>query len=313
MNVMSPDWTFPGPSAVAIGVFDGVHRGHAAVLERMVEAAAGEGLRTGVLTFDPHPVEVLAPGHAPRLLVPLERRVALLGEAGIDWVGVLDLAEIRTMAPEVFVGEVLVKRANAAVVVVGEDFRFGHRRAGDVRLLSRLGPEHGYRVMSVSLLTDGGSAVSSTRIRDLIADGDVVEAARLLGRPHRVSAPVVRGEARGRLLGFPTANLIPPVGVALPADGIYAVAVTGPVEGGGVASLGVRPTFETAGDRLLEVHLFDFSGEIYGSHLHVDFMERLRGELRFERVEDLVAQMESDARQARQVLGRMRTGGPVSS
>jgi riboflavin kinase/FMN adenylyltransferase len=173
-----------------------------------------------------------------------------------------------------------------------------------VALLRSLGAVHDYRVMPVSLLRADGQPVSSTRIRSLISQGQVAPAADLLGRPHRISAPVVAGEARGRRLGFPTANLVPPPGLVIPADGIYAVRVGGEATGDGVASLGVRPTFSSGGPRLLEVHLFDFSADLYGATLDVDFIDRIRGEERFDSVGELVAQMESDAQAARRALAR---------
>lgn len=302
MNPLSAAWTVPAPSGVAIGVFDGVHVGHAEVIHNLVERATSQGLQAGVLTFDPHPVEVLAPAHAPPLLTSIERRIELLMDHGVSWVGVLDLNDIRTMAPDEFVAVAVAGCANARLVAVGDDFRFGHDRAGDVRKLRELGKEHGFEVAPVELVHDDRGVISSTRIRTLLAEGDVAEAARLLGRPHRLSGTVLRGDARGRTLGFPTANLALPERLAVPSDGIYAVRVAGGVEADGVASLGVRPTFETSGQRLLEVHLFDFDADLYGARLDVDFIDRLRGEERFDTVEALVAQMEKDASDARRVL-----------
>ncbi len=305
LNVLGADWQAPPPSGVAIGVFDGVHLGHRSVIENLVTRSGEEGLATGVLTFDPHPVEVLAPGRAPPLLMTVERRSELLSELGVDWVGVLDLADIRTMAAETFVAEILASRASSRIVSAGADFRFGHGRAGDVEMLRRLGGELGFTVEAVELESADGEAVSSTRIRRLIDGGDVVAAAELLGRWHRVSGVVLHGDARGRTLGYPTANIAPSERLALPVDGIYAVKVSGhPAldQTPAVASIGVRPTFGDGGRRLLEVHVFDFSADLYGSVLDVDFVRRLRGEERFAGVEDLVAQMDVDAAQARQVL-----------
>lgn len=301
MNVMGPAWAVPAPSAVTIGVFDGIHVGHARLIESLVSQAAPDGLTVGVLTFDPHPVEILAPGRAPLLLTTLERRVELLTELGVDWVGVLDLADIRTMSPEEFVGDVLVARTNCRLVSVGRDFRFGHDRTGDLTSLEEAGARHGFEVRALGLVEENGGVVSSTRIRALVGEGSVEAAAELLGRPHRVSGPVIRGEARGRQLNYPTANLACPTGLALPADGIYAVRANGL---GGVASLGVRPTFGAGGTRLLEVHIFDFSEDIYGTVLDVDFIARLRGEERFDTVEALVTQMDADAAAARLALAR---------
>lgn len=302
MNVLDPRWRRPAPSGVAIGVFDGVHVGHAAVLGRLVDQARARGLSAGVLTFDPHPVEVLAPERAPELLMTLSRRVELLTALGVDWVGILDLRQIRTMDPESFVTQVLVGRANARTVSVGDDFRFGFDRRGDVGLLTRAGEQAGFSVAPVHLVTDSGGVISSSRVRDLVTKGEVAEAARLLGRPHRLGGEVVAGDARGRDLGYPTANLRPEPGIVAPADGIYAVRVEGGARGPGVASLGVRPTFGAGGERLLEVHLFDFAGDLYGERLEVEFMERLRGEKRFDSVEALIEQMDRDVAAARRRL-----------
>jgi len=299
MNVMDPSWAKPPPSAVTVGVFDGVHRGHVRLICRLVERARSEGLSVGVLSFDPHPVEVLAPGRAPLLITSPERRVELLEDLGIDWVGMLDLAQVRRMSPEKFVSDVLVRRAASQLVLVGDDFRFGHDRRGDVATLKEAGERLGFEAGSVSLVADDGQVISSTRIRALIAEGRVAAAAELLGRPHRISGPVIHGEGRGRTLEYPTANLAPPAGIVMPADGVYAVRAN---DRDGVASLGVRPTFGHGGSRLLEVHLFDFDKDLYGTMLDVDFVERLRGEERFESVDDLVAQMHRDTVAARLIL-----------
>jgi riboflavin kinase/FMN adenylyltransferase len=296
---MEPGWAKPPPSAVTVGVFDGVHRGHVRLICLLVERARSEGLSVGVLSFDPHPVEVLAPGRAPLLITSPERRVELLEDLGIDWVGMLDLAQVRMMSPDEFVSDVLVRRAASELVLVGDDFRFGHDRRGDVAQLKEAAERLGFEAGSVSLVADDGQVISSTRIRGLIAEGRVAAAAELLGRPHRVSGPVIHGEARGRTLEYPTANLACPAGIVMPADGVYAVRANG---GDGVASVGVRPTFGQGGSRLLEVHLFDFDEDIYGSMLDVDFVERLRGEERFDSVDDLIAQMHRDAVAARRIL-----------
>lgn len=302
MNVFAPTWEVPDASGVAVGVFDGVHRGHVTVIAQLLSRCRKEGLVPGVLTFDPHPVEVLAPAQAPPLLTRIDRRIELLRQLGVEWVGVLDLRDIRSMSPEDFVTSVLIAKANVRLVSVGLDFRFGRDRTGDVATLDELGRRHGFDVAAVELVADKEGVISSTRIRQLVMAGRVSEAAALLGRPHRVSGVVVRGDARGRTLGYPTANLPLPAGLAVPADGIYAVRVRGAIEADGVASLGVRPTFGTSGVRLLEVHVFDFSGDLYGKTLDVDFVERLRGEERFDSVEALVDQMDKDAMAARQIL-----------
>lgn len=312
MNVLDSGWEVPPPSGVAIGVFDGVHIGHATVLSRLVEQAAAAGLATGVLTFDPHPVQILAPERAPLLLTSFERRVELIRGLGVDWVGTLDLRQIRMMSPESFVAEVVAGRAKGRLVSVGDDFRFGFDRRGDVALLEREGKRFGLEVVPVHLVADGDGIISSSRIRALISSGSVDGAAALLGRPHRLGGEVIRGDSRGRDLGYPTANLALPDGIIAPADGIYAVRVRGAVEANGVASLGVRPTFGADGTRLLEVHIFDFDGDIYGRRLEIDFVQRLRGEERFESVEDLVAQMDRDSATARRILATAAESFPSS-
>lgn len=303
MRISSEAWEAPSPSGVAIGVFDGVHRGHAAVIGGVVDRSRAAGLAVGVLTFDPHPLQVLAPGRAPLLLTTVERRVELLEALGVDWVGILDLRQIHTMSPTEFVDEIVLGRANAREVSVGADFRFGHQREGSVATLEELGKDRGFEVEVVDLVQDDDGVISSARIRRLIREGDVAAAAQLLGRDHRLAGMVARGEARGRDLGYPTANLRLPEGMAVPADGIYAVRVRGAVSADGVASLGVRPTFGTDGERLLEVHVFDYAGDLYGQELEVCFVQRLRGEERFDSVDALVAQMEKDASDARRALG----------
>lgn len=321
------------PTAVTIGVFDGVHRGHQALLARVVEEAAARGLSPAAVTFDRHPMAVLRPGSRPKLLTTLRRRVELLGEAGMASVLVLPFTrELSRMPAEEFAKQVLFGALRARAVVVGANFRFGHQAAGDVALLSELGRRRGVAVTGVPLQVldapgdrrsagaaragqgrglapalpepPGGEVVSSTRIRAALAGGDVEAAARLLGRPFALEGHVVRGHRRGRLLGIPTANLAVPARLAIPATGIYA----GHLETKGlgrlpaVTSVGVRPQF--GGTELaVEAHVLDFEGDLYGRRVSVSFEHRLRGEATFPSVADLVAQMQEDVRQARHLLG----------
>lgn len=293
-------------AAVAIGNFDGVHRGHRAVLD--AARALVPGAAPGVLTFEPHPREVLQPDRAPARLTPLAAKLRLLREAGARFVQVLrfDRALI-AMPAEAFVREVLVERLGAAGVAVGQDFRFGHGRGGDPALLTWLGPILGFRASVVTPLAVDGEPCSSTRVRELLGDGHVALAAALLGRPHAVEGRVVRGDGRGRQIGFPTANLaLRGRRPMLPAAGVYAVTVR-PRPGGavvwpGVANLGHRPTFEGRELRL-EVHLLDRGPDLYGTPLEVGFVERLRGEMRFDGIESLRAQIARDVAQARAVHG----------
>lgn len=282
---------------MTIGVLDGVHRGHRALLAHL-----NQGLVRVVLTFDPHPLEILRPGTPPRLITTIGERIDLLGVAGADVVGVLDLSEIKEQAPEQFVSDVLVGKVNAEHVVVGADFRFGKDRAGDVELLKRTGKEHGFAVEPIELVEDLGAPISSSRIRGLIESGHVDEAADLLGSRFTLTNTVVDGDKRGRDIGFPTANLQPPQRKLIPATGVYAcfVRVRGEVHPAAV-NVGVRPTF--GGEELLiEAFILDFSGDIYGEPLTVEFVEYLRPELRFDDVEALVAQMGEDVSRSRDIL-----------
>lgn len=306
------DWPeASAPTAVTCGVFDGVHFGHRSLL-----ALLDQSLLTTVLTFEPHPVEVLVPGTHPRLLTTVAERIELLADQGIRQVGVLDLADIRHLAPEEFVTEVLVDRLRAAQVVVGSDYRFGHDRAGDAALLERMGADLGFETVVTPLLQAGDGVVSSTRIRNLVAEGRVADAADALGSLFRITGTVVPGDRRGRELGFPTANLEPPARKVIPADGVYAgYAVVGGSRLPAAINVGVRPTFGE-GHRLVEAFILDFDGDLYGETIGVEFADWLRPEARFDSVDDLVAQMDVDVDRTRQLLGndgRSDGGGTIPS
>jgi riboflavin kinase/FMN adenylyltransferase len=303
-----------GPGAVVtIGVYDGVHLGHHAVLRLVRELADARGLAAVCITFDRHPAEVVRPESAPKLLTTPEQKLELLDATGyLDLAYVLhfDVARSQEPAPD-FVHEVLVGAAHARLVVVGADFHFGQGRGGDVALLQRMGAELGFEVLGVGLEAapagseQGGTIYSSTRIRELLAAGDVAAAAELLGRPHEVRGVVVEGDRRGRELGYPTANVMVPTRCCLPADGIYAGWFVGAdgVERMTAISLGRRPTFyETAETSLLEAYVLDFEGDLYGQAVKVRFVEHLRGEQKFASVDDLVAQIGRDVEAARGVL-----------
>ncbi len=295
-------WSTPGPSAISIGVFDGVHRGHRTVIERLLRRAERDNLVPTVLTFHPHPLAVVAPERAPRLLTTVEQRIELLGGLGVEVVGVLPFDRIRNTEPEIFARGVLAERLEARLVAVGTDFRFGHDRAGDVDTLRRVGEECGYEVATVELLNEDDQPISSTRIRRLVAEGRVGEAADILGRPHEVRGRVVAGDGRGRTIGVPTANLEVDPDVALPGDGVYAAwaVVAGSVHPA-VVNIGTRPTFDGEA-RIAEAHLLDFDGDLYGHPLALRFVSRLRGERRFDSVDELVAQIRADVNTAREVL-----------
>lgn len=299
---------------MTIGAYDGVHLGHQAVIGQVRALADQRGLQTVVVTFDRHPATVVRPESAPKLLTDLDQKLELLAATGVDATYVITFdAEQATETAEEFVDEVLVGCLDARAVVVGEDFHFGHKRGGDVALLRHMGTERDFTVEGLALVdVDGvaatdGPNVSSTAIRARLGEGDVSRAATLLGRPHEVRGTVEHGDKRGRDLGFPTANLAIPGAIALPADGIYAGWFEGP--DGSVhptaMSLGHRPTFyeRPQGAPLLECHLLDFAGDLYDQAVQVRFVERLRGEVRFDSEAGLVAQMQADVEQTRALLG----------
>jgi len=298
-------------AVVTIGAYDGVHLGHQAVLRLVRELADARGLEAALVTFDRHPAEVVRPESAPRLLTTLEQRLELLDATGdLDLCWVLTFDEARSKeAAEDFVREVLVEGVGARLVVVGADFHFGHRRGGNVPLLERMGAEFGFEVLGLGLVAVEGDATgvpySSTRIRELLAKGEVAEAARLLGRPHEVRGVVERGDQRGaEHLGMPTANLTVPERICLPADGVYAgtfVAEDG-VERPAAISVGTRPTFYEDGDVLVEAYVLDFDGDLYGQRVKVRFREWVRGQERFDSTDALVEQMNADVEATRRIL-----------
>ncbi len=292
------------PRAVTIGVFDGLHQGHRHVISLLRRrAAALGGMECAVVTFDPHPLTVVAPEHAPRLLTGIDHRLELLSAAGLDLAAVLPFdEEMRRLTSAAFAAAVLRDALQARLVVVGEDFRFGHQRTGNVASLAELGDAHGFAAEVVPLV--GGQApLSSTRIRAMVAAADLAGAAAALGRPHEVRGTVVRGDGRGRSLGYPTANVAVPAALALPPAGVYAVRAgpRGTALGPAVANLGTRPTF-AGGEEALEVHLLEPPGDLYGATLRVAFVARLREERRFAGPSDLAAQIAADVAAARAIL-----------
>jgi riboflavin kinase/FMN adenylyltransferase len=302
-----PPTSGPG-TAVTIGAYDGVHLGHRALLHDLRERAAAAGLSAVVVTFDRHPAYVVRPESAPKQLTGLEQKLELLEAAGVDRTLVVPFDEERANeTAEDFVKEVLVDQLGARLVVVGEDFHFGHGRKGNVALLRELGERYGYEVVGVGLTGEGSEPVSSTRIRALLADGEVEEAARLLGRPHEVRGEVVRGDGRGGPeLGFPTANVAVADDIALPADGMYAGYFTGRDATARPAAIyvGRRPTFYEPGSApvLVEAYLLHFDGDLYGQPARVAFVGRVRGDARFESAEALIEQMHLDVAEAERML-----------
>lgn len=312
------DW---GRCVLTIGVFDGVHRGHAELIAHAVKAGRARGVPTVLMTFDPHPMEVVFPGSHPAQLTTLARRAELVEEAGVDVFLVMPFtADFMKLTPDRYIHELLVERLHVLEVVVGENFTFGRKAAGNVDELRRAGQRFGFAVQAVSLVAEHFGAgesetvtFSSTYIRSCVDAGDVVAAAEALGRPHRVEGVVVRGDGRGRSLGVPTANVAPPMYSAIPADGVYAAWFTvlghGPMTGTIVAgqryaaavSVGTNPTF-SGRTRTVEAFVIDSSGDLYGQHVAVDFVARLRGQEKFESVTDLVAAMNNDIASARALL-----------
>lgn len=305
MKVMDGPWPawepLDGPTSVTIGVLDGVHRGHRALISRL----DGSMVRT-VLTFDPHPVEVLRPGTPPRLITTIDERVDLLADNGVELVGVLDLSEIKEQSPEEFVERVLVGKLGAAHLVVGVDFRFGKDRSGDVESLERLAPRLGIRVDTIGLVEEEGAPVSSSRVRLLIEEGEVAEAASFLDRWYAVTAEVVHGDKRGRQIGYPTANMRLPSRKVVPATGVYACfASVGEDRLDTAVNVGIRPTFG-GGELLIEAHVLDFDDDLYGSEMTIEFVDYLRPELKFDGVDALVEAMGDDVAMARGILSRAR-------
>jgi riboflavin kinase / FMN adenylyltransferase len=299
-----------GRSVVTIGVFDGVHRGHQRIVASAVESAAVLDLPVVVVTFDPHPDEVVRPGTHPPLLCTARREWELLAGLGVDAVLVIPFTlEFSRLGPDEFVRAVLVDRLHAARVVVGDNFRFGHKAAGDVQLLADLGEKYDFTAEGVPLLRENGVTVSSSGIRAMLAEGDVAGAAYDLGRPHRVEGVVVRGHQRGRALGFPTANLETPPHTAIPADGIYAGWLVRLDTDGAelerwpaAISVGSNPTFDGR-ERTVEAYALDRDDlDLYGDHVAVDFVSRLRATVKFSSVDELVAQMRTDVDDARRLL-----------
>lgn len=292
------------PRVVAIGSFDGVHRGHRRIIEQAVEESRAAGGESVVLTFDPHPLTVLAPGEKPALLTTAEEKARIIRELGVEVLLVIPFdTRLAGMSPEDFSLLILAREIRAQMVMVGYNFTFGHRGAGNADLLARLGRRHGYEVRIFSPITVGGEPVSSTLIRQCLAAGEVERAACLLGRYYSLSGRVGPGDGRGRELGFPTANLTWPGEKLLPADGVYAVQAA--IEEGpslpGVANIGHRPTFGSEGVAV-EVHLLDYQGDLYGCSMELRFVEKIREEKTFAGPAELIRQIHRDVEKARCVL-----------
>ena len=309
------DW---GRCVLTIGVFDGVHRGHAEIIARAVKAGRTRGVPTVLMTFDPHPMEVVFPGSHPAQLTTLARRAELVEELGVDVFLVVPFTpDFMKLTPDRYIHELLVERLHVVEVVVGENFTFGKKAAGNVDTLRKAGERLGFAVDGVSLVAEQHQSetvtFSSTYVRACVDAGDVVAATEALGRPHRVEGVVVRGDGRGKGLGYPTANVAPPMHSAIPADGVYAAWFTVLGHGSGTGSVvpgerrlaavsvGTNPTF-SGRTRTVEAFVLDTSADLYGQHVAVDFVARIRGQKKFASVDDLIEAMGRDTGKARTIL-----------
>jgi riboflavin kinase/FMN adenylyltransferase len=304
-----PEVPLDKPSAVSIGVFDGVHLGHRHLLGELMASAKESGYLSGVVTFDRHPLEVLAPHKEMRYLTTLEDKLHLLGETGLDFVVALPFTrQLAQTTARDFV-QSLVDRLRMRELWTGPDFALGSGREGNRSYLTDLGEELGFSLHRLDPVEHRGSVISSSRIRALMMEGSVREAASLLGRFPYLRGKVISGARRGQSLGFPTANLELDQGLILPASGVYAVrAHWDTANHAGVANVGRRPTFEQDAESTIEAHILDFSGDLYGKELRVEFVERLRPEMRFDSGEALMAQMRLDADRARSVIEELGRG-----
>lgn len=301
-----------GPSAVAIGTFDGMHLGHQALVQSMLQSARLHGLRSVVLTFDRHPMETLDPSRAPTLLTSQAQKERLIAGMGVEAMVVLPFdAALRDLSPEAFVRAVVVETLKARTVHVGEGFAFGRGRSGTLETLVQLGASCGFSVDVQRLITVAGVPVSSSRVRDALLSGAIEEVTAMLGRPYAVEGVVVGGDALGRKLGFPTVNLETTPRQCLPCDGVYATIVSGEeLLRPGACSIGTRPT--VGGEhRVLEIHVLDFQGDLYGRNLEAAFVKRLRDQVRFETLDALVRQMEADVEATRSVTTDFCSSGPA--
>jgi riboflavin kinase / FMN adenylyltransferase len=290
---------------VAIGNFDGVHAGHQAILQTAMSEARLAGGNAFALTFDPLPAKVLAPERAPKLIMTPEDKLELLRQFGLEAVLVLEFTlELSHLTPREFVLEYLVKRIGVRAVVVGHSVNFGYQRMGNAEMMAELGRELGFATRIVGPVTVAGIEASSTRIREVIGEGDLVKAAKLLGRSHFLRGPVVHGRERGRTIGFPTANIQSRTEL-LPPDGVYATRIVLPDGSahGSITNIGMRPTFAEP-ERTVEAHIFDFNRDIYDLEVKLEIIERIRPEKKFESGAALAAQIASDVKRAREIVAR---------
>lgn len=297
-------------SVVTVGTFDGVHKGHRAIMDRVLQKADEHDARSVIVTFDPHPRDIINPGESGiKLLTTLDERCKRLDSLGIDLMVVIPFdRDFSLITSEEFVRDIMYEKIGVKEFVIGYDHKFGRNRKGTIETIEELGEELGFKSYVVSKKEYGDHTISSTAIRKaLIEDGDVEFASDLLGWTYTLSGTVIHGDKRGKKIGFPTANLKPEhPHKAIPKDGVYAVRVhlkNNEKAWGGMMNIGSRPTFEGQNERILEVHLFDFDDEIYGKTLQLQFAKRIRDEMKFDGVDELVAQLKRDEKTARKILG----------
>lgn len=295
-------------TVASIGVFDGVHKGHQKLLDLVKSKSISDAIPSVVITFDQHPTEVTSPENAPKILTPISKKILLLEELGIDYVYVLAFNESRASTPAVkFIKEIFAESVRAKAIFVGEDFRFGYKRSGNVNLLKSEGQTLGISVNGVGLFNSDSSSeepISSTAIRKHLKDGDLALANEKLGRPYSISGKIVSGDQRGRAIGFPTANFELDEKVALPADGVYAATYLSNDGAKEIAAvnIGKRPTFSDGTKSIVEAHLLDFEGDLYGDDATLTFHKRIRPERKFAGLEEFQLQLETDISQIRELL-----------
>ena len=301
-NLTSPR----GPLVATIGNFDGLHRGHQVLFREVRAEADRRGLDAAAVTFDPHPLRVLDPAHAPKMILTRRQKIEILGSLGMDLIVFIPFdRDVAAVPAEEFARRFLTGRLHVACLIVGEDFRFGRNREGDARMLGRLGPECGFEVRTAKLVGSGGARISASQLREAIARGDVVRAAELMGRPYVLLGRVVHGAGRGRRMKIPTAN-IEPENELIPADGVYATETMVELEWhSSLTNVGSRPTFDGAGFAI-ETYLPDFEGNLYNERIRVRFLERIRDEKRFESAEALRAQIALDTKRMRELFAASR-------
>ncbi len=300
LDDVPPSW---GRCVATIGVFDGVHRGHQQIISMAVERGRALGLPVVVVTFDPHPSEVVRPGSHPAVLTSTRYKAELVEALGVDVMCVLPFTlDFSRMSPRDFVHRAVVERLHASAVLVGENFRFGRKAAGNVALLGELGHALGFAAEGVALVHEDGVTLSSTYVRSCVSAGDMRAAAKALGRDHRVDGVIVRGDQRGREIGFPTANLQPLPFAAVPADGVYAGRlIRGADRWPAAISVGTNPTF-AGRERRVEAYVLDEQLDLYGARVGLEFVERLRSMVRYETLEPLIEQMSRDVARTRELL-----------